>query len=407
MTLPTGWREATLAEVATLGSGGTPEAKNPAYYDGDIPWAVIGDLNDSVVRSTARSITRCGLDNSSAKVVPVDTILVGMYGSIGKLGIAGVRLATNQAIATIRAGDQVDHRYLFYYLLAQRRDLDHQGKGATQRNISQTVLKPWPIKFPEDLDEQRRIVELLEDHLSRLDAGRAGLAAAARRAQRLRWIAAMAEVSKAGGTEVRLGDIADVRNGIFVSRAGTEPDGVPILRIGAVRSMSLDLSDLRYSRRDESDLRAADALALPGDLLFTRYNGNPQFVGACAVVPSDAPTLTYPDKLIRVRITDSGVLPSFVALACSVGVARARIQAAVRTTAGQAGISGRDLKAVTLLLPDCDAQHSAVAAANDADVAVERLSDAISGSQRRVVALRRSLLTAAFSGQLTAETATA
>jgi type I restriction enzyme S subunit len=407
MMLPTGWREATLAEVATLSSGGTPEAKNPAYYDGDIPWAVIGDLNDGVVRSTARSITRRGLDQSSAKVVPVDTILLGMYGSIGKLGIAGVPLATNQAIATIRAGDQVDHRYLFYHLLGQRRDLDHQGKGAAQRNISQTVLKPWPIRFPDDLDEQRQIVALLEDRLSRLDAAQAGLAAAARRAERLRWSAAMVEVRKAGGTEVRLGDIADVRNGIFVSRPGTEPDGIPILRIGAVRLLSLDLSDLRYSQRDESDLRAADALALPGDLLFTRYNGNPQFVGACAVVPSNAPTLTYPDKLIRVRITDDGALPSFVALACSVGGARARIQAAVRTTAGQAGISGRDLKAVTLLLPDRDAQRSAVAAANDADTAAKRLSDAISSGQHRGVALRRSLLAAAFSGQLTAEMATA
>jgi type I restriction enzyme S subunit len=407
MTLPTGWREATLAEVATLSSGGTPEAKNPEYYDGDIPWAVIGDLNDGVVRSTARSITQRGLEHSSAKVVPVDTILLGMYGSIGKLGIAGVRMATNQAIATIRAGDQVDHRYLFYYLLGQRRDLDHHGKGAAQRNISQTVLKPWPIRFPVQLDEQRRIVAFLEDHLSRLDAAQAGLAAAARRAERLRWGAAMAEVSKAGGTEVRLGDIADVRNGIFVSRPGTEPDGIPILRIGAVRSLSLDLSDLRYSQRDESDLQAADALALPGDLLFTRYNGNPQFVGACVVVPSDAPTLTYPDKLIRVRITDDGALPSFVALACSVGGARAKIQAAVRTTAGQAGISGRDLKAATLCLPDRDAQQSAVAAANDADFAARRLSDAISSGQHRGSALRRSLLAAAFSGQLTAEMATA
>lgn len=405
--LPTGWREAALAEVATLSSGGTPMAKNPAYYDGDIPWAIIGDLNDGVVRSTAQSITQRGFDNSSAKIVPVNTILLGMYGSIGKLGLAGIRLATNQAIATIRAGDQVDHRYLFYYLLAQRRDLDHQGKGAAQRNISQTVLKPWPIRFPSDLDEQRRIVKLLEDHLSRLDAAQVDLAVAARRAERLRWSAAMAQVRKAGGTEVRLGEIADVRNGIFVSRAGTEPDGIPILRIGAVRSLSLDLSDLRYSRRDESDLRSADALALPGDLLFTRYNGNPQFVGACALVPADAPTLTYPDKLIRVRLTEDDALPSFVALACSVGRARARIQAAVRTTAGQAGISGRDLKAVTLLLPDRDAQRSAVAAASDASVAAGRLSDAISSGHHRRVALHRSLLAAAFSGQLTAETATA
>jgi type I restriction enzyme S subunit len=308
----------------------------------------------------------------------------------------------------VRLHPDVEPRWVMYAMQrpAVRRWADNHRHGVGRPRLGLKAIRQIPVPLPP-LDEQRRIVALLEDHLSRLDAAQAGLAAAARRAERLRWSAATTEVGKAGGTEVRLGDIADVRNGIFVSRAGTEPDGIPILRIGAVRSLSLDLSDLRYSQRDEADLRAADALALPGDLLFTRYNGNPQFVGACVVVPSDAPTLTYPDKLIRVRITDDGALPSFVALACSVGAARARIQAAVRTTAGQAGISGRDLKAVTLLLPDRDAQRSAVAVANDADAVVKRLSDVISSGQYRGVALRRSLLAAAFSGQLTAETATA
>jgi type I restriction enzyme, S subunit len=316
---------------------------------------------------------------------------------------AGLCSADMYPVAT-----DLDARYLKWWMLSP--DFTRFAAGEQARTVLPKINThalgrlPVPVAPPA---EQRRIVALLEDHLSRLDAAQVDLAVAARRAERLRWSAAMAQVRKAGGTEVRLGEIADVRNGIFVSRAGTEPDGIPILRIGAVRSLSLDLSDLRYSRRDESDLRAADALALPGDLLFTRYNGNPQFVGACAVVPADAPTLTYPDKLIRVRIADDDALPSFVALACSVGGARARIQAAVRTTAGQAGISGRDLKAVTLLLPDRDAQRSAVAAANDADVAVRRLSDAISSGQHRGVALRHSLLTAAFSGQLAAETATA
>jgi type I restriction enzyme S subunit len=208
-------------------------------------------------------------------------------------------------------------------------------------------------------------------------------------------------VSTAGGREVRLGEIASVRNGIFVSRPGSEPNGVPILRIGAVRSLSLDLSDLRYSERTEEDLRESDGLAQPGDLLFTRYNGNPRFVGACAAVPDDAPVLTYPDKLIRVRVTDDAALSEFVALACSVGAARAEIQASVRTTAGQAGIAGRDLKNVTLKLPDLKVQRTAIRAASESGVAAIRLSHELAIAQRRAAALRRSLLAAAFSGRLT------
>ncbi len=97
--LPNGWERKTLGEVATWGSGGTPQAGNSRFYGGQIPWAIIGDLTDSDVFTTEKHITEEGLANSSAKLVPVGAILIAMYGSIGKMGIAKVPMATNQAIA--------------------------------------------------------------------------------------------------------------------------------------------------------------------------------------------------------------------------------------------------------------------------------------------------------------------
>ena len=91
-SVPKGWRRKTLSEVASWGSGGTPAAGNKQFYGGDIPWAVIGDLSDGLVTKTAKSITQLGLDCSSAKRVPEGAVLVAMYGSIGKLGIAGIPL---------------------------------------------------------------------------------------------------------------------------------------------------------------------------------------------------------------------------------------------------------------------------------------------------------------------------
>ena len=167
--LPNGWQVKTLGEVAVWGSGGTPQAGNPAYYGGSIPWAIIGDLNDGIVSTTEKSITEDGLANSSAKLVPAGAILIAMYGSIGKMGIAGVPMATNQAIAfALPNQDLILPTYLFWFLSSQRELFLSQGKGATQQNISQTLLKAWQIPVPP-LDEQRRIVETLDDHLSRLD----------------------------------------------------------------------------------------------------------------------------------------------------------------------------------------------------------------------------------------------
>lgn len=168
--LPKGWKLATLGDVAKWGSGGTPASGRSDYYDGDIPWAVIGDMNDSILFETEKRITKEGLKSSSAKLVQEGAVLIAMYGSIGKLGIAGVPLATNQAIAFALPNTEIVlQKYLFLYLKSQREALLRSGKGATQQNISQTVLKAWKIPLPP-IAEQYQIVEFLDDHLSRLDA---------------------------------------------------------------------------------------------------------------------------------------------------------------------------------------------------------------------------------------------
>ena len=83
--LPDGWRWVKLGDVCEMGSGGTPNRGTAAYFGGDIPWVIIGDLNDGIVTHTRQTITDLGLANSSAKLVPAGAILVAMYGSIGKL----------------------------------------------------------------------------------------------------------------------------------------------------------------------------------------------------------------------------------------------------------------------------------------------------------------------------------
>ncbi|WP_374278725.1 restriction endonuclease subunit S [Azonexus sp.] len=172
-TLPKSWLLTTLGEAFKWGSGGTPKSGNPHYYGGDIPWLVIGDLNDGIVSESATKITRLGLENSSTKIVETGTILVAMYGSIGKLGIAGCHLATNQAIAFARTSE-IERMYLFYFLMFVRNKMASLGKGATQLNISQTVIKAFPFALAP-LVEQHRIVAKIEELFSELDQGVASL----------------------------------------------------------------------------------------------------------------------------------------------------------------------------------------------------------------------------------------
>ena len=158
----------TLGDLGEWGSGGTPLKAHAEYYGGNIPWLVIGDLNDGLVQKAGTNITPAGLANSSAKLIEPGTILIAMYGSIGKLGIAGFQCATNQAIAHCVPNEKVIHQYLFLLLRSLRDHLLAQGQGVAQQNISQKILKAYSVLVP-GVEEQHRIVAKVEKLMALCD----------------------------------------------------------------------------------------------------------------------------------------------------------------------------------------------------------------------------------------------
>jgi len=171
--MPVGWASIELIDAGIWGSGGTPSRKNPRYYEnGSIPWLVIGDLNDQAVEEFSTSITELGPINSSAKLIPTGSLLVAMYGSIGKLGITTFPCTTNQAIAFCIPNEElVELRYLFHALANAKPELIAKGQGGAQQNISQGILKEHLIPL-SPLNEQRRIAAKLDITLAAVEACR-------------------------------------------------------------------------------------------------------------------------------------------------------------------------------------------------------------------------------------------
>jgi len=169
--LPSGWANSKISDFAIMSSGGTPSRKQSNYYDGNIPWAKIGDLDDGYVRETEEAVSDEGLKKSSAKLMPENTLLLAMYGaSIGKLGITKIPLSTNQAIACIRPKDSISVEYLFHFFKLSRRDLIKLGQGGAQPNISQTILKRIDVPIAP-VKEQERIVDKIDELFSAIEAG--------------------------------------------------------------------------------------------------------------------------------------------------------------------------------------------------------------------------------------------
>jgi type I restriction enzyme, S subunit len=204
-----------------------------------------------------------------------------------------------------------------------------------------------------------------------------------------------------GWTSARLGDLAlEVRNGISAKPDGET--GTAILRISAVRAMALSVADTRFLAGNASSW---ESYALQrDDLLFTRYNGNPSLVGVCARVKIQPDNLlVYPDKLIRVRLDPRVALPAFIEKAVHVGASRSFINGKTKTSAGQVGISGADLKEVPVLLPPLNEQRRIVAKVEVLQARSRRAREALDAVPPLLETLRQSILAAAFRGDLTKE----
>ena len=167
--LPENWCWTRLENVANWGSGGTPSRKHPEYYQGNIPWIKTGELKDDFIYDAEEHISEEAISKFNAKLFPVNTVVLAMYGAtIGKAGIMGCELATNQACACGVSNESINYRFLFEYIKSQKDGFIASGKGGAQPNISQQIIKSYPIPL-HPLPEQKRIVYRIESLFSKLD----------------------------------------------------------------------------------------------------------------------------------------------------------------------------------------------------------------------------------------------
>ena len=191
------------------------------------------------------------------------------------------------------------------------------------------------------------------------------------------------------------GLVRSIRNGIAVKP--DEIGALKIFRISAVRPMAFDLNDFR--RITDPDGRMEHYRLKYGDLLFTRYNGSRDYVGVSAMYRGDG-THVHPDKLIRCQVESNIINSAYLEAATNCGESRSHIEKRIRTTAGQSGVSGTDLK--TMPVPICSpAEQAEIVRILDTRLqAIEAVDKEIDANFTRAESLRQSILKQAFSGKL-------
>lgn len=159
----TKWQEVRLGDVCEkVYSGGTPKSSNPMYYNGNIPWLNTKEVHFNRIYKTEKYITNAGLENSSAKWVPSNSVIVAMYGATaGNVAISFIPLTTNQACCNLIIDENKStFKFIYYYLLFKNTELASLANGGAQQNLNKQQIKDFPINIPP-LDVQKKIAGVL------------------------------------------------------------------------------------------------------------------------------------------------------------------------------------------------------------------------------------------------------
>jgi type I restriction enzyme S subunit len=410
-----GWQTKRFDEFGELFSGSTPSTANANYWDGNIVWVTPADLsklNSRYIHDSGKQITQRGLNACSTHLLPAGSIVLSSRAPIGYVALPTVPFCTNQGCKTIKLKKGFDSEFAYYNVLFNIKKIKDLGEGTTFAEISKTALASVEIDFPQSINEQAKIAEVL----STADRAIEQTEALIDKQQRIK-TGLMQDLLTRGIDEhgnIRseqthkfkdspLGRIpvewdltslnACVRNdspicyGILMPGPGHD-NGVPVIKVrdivgGEILRDNLLLTDPKIDKQyQRSRLREAD-------LLIT-IRGT---TGRIAVVPTELGGANITQDTARVRLNDDHSHRYFYFLLQSKAV---QDQVSLHTI-GQAvkGINIRDVKSIFLALPK-NSEQQAIAER------LEKIQETLNSTQgqlNKIRALRTGLMQDLLTGK--------
>ncbi|WP_270666829.1 MULTISPECIES: restriction endonuclease subunit S [unclassified Aeromonas] len=389
------WPMVKLGEIFKITSGGTPSRSKREYYEnGSIAWIKTGDLHNKFITHASEFITEAGLQSSSTRIYPKNTILVAMYGAtIGACSILKIEACTNQACAAFTPNEKVDTLFLYYLLKYSQPKFINAGAGGAQPNISATFLKNFEIPLPP-LDEQKRIAAILDkaDAIRQKRQQAITLADDFLRSVFLDMFGDPVTNPK-GWDEVILKDIADIRSGVTKGKIVKDDDAItlPYMRVANVQDGYLDLSSIQEITVSQKD--AKKSMLQIGDILLTE-GGDPDKLGRGHVWNGEIENCIHQNHIFSVRVMDRDyVRPSFLSSVISSPRGKKYFLKVGKQTTGIATINKTVLSEFLPFIPPLEMQDKYLGI-------MKKVKEMPMYSECDYMKLFSSLSQKAFSGQL-------
>jgi len=392
-----------IGDVAMVVNGGTPKSKVAEYWGGDVQWLTpkdMGRMESREISKTPRTITQAGLKGSSARLVPAGSVILSTRAPIGHLAINTVPMAFNQGCRAIITSDKLDPVYLYYFLYMSRDLLNDLGSGTTFKELSATNLKSVKIPFPP-LEEQKRIVAVLDAAFEGLARARAHVEANLQNAQELfesyieNHIANLEQHAL-----VPLEELSEVVSGYSFSSGDFDSDNpiqsIKITNVGLKQFVETDTAKLPIEYLSEFSRFSIPHGSIVIALTRTIISGGLKV----AIVPESFSGALLNQRVAALKVSNNDTLRDFLYLFLGSSFVVKYVQEKANTLM-QPNLSINDLKKLPVPKVCDDQQKKLVESATNLRKRVFDLIEQYQSTMQDLDDLRQSLLQKAFAGELT------
>ncbi|MCG2737596.1 MAG: restriction endonuclease subunit S [Candidatus Methanoperedenaceae archaeon] len=319
--MKTGWEVKRLGNVCDIVNGGTPDTKVKEYWDGENLWITpkdMGKLNSIFVDETERKITDSGLKNSSAKLLPINSIILSSRAPIGHLAINKKPMSTNQGCKGIVPKNMLDFLFLYYFLKKSVELLNSLGSGTTFKELSGSKLAEVIILLPP-LSEQKRIIAILGEAFESITKAKENAEKNLKNANEIFESYLQSVFENKGGEWKKVQLSSLIEKGWIISHldgnhGGDYPrkeefinEGVPYISAKCLKGNSVDLSLAKYLTPERAG-RINKGVAINNDVLFA-HNAT---VGPVAILRTNEEKIILGTSLTYYRCNPEHILPEYL-----------------------------------------------------------------------------------------------
>jgi len=323
--MPKDWNVVTVEELGEVVTGTTPSTFNKEYWDGEYPFVTPTDITETkYVEKTERQVTQKGVERG--RLIPKDSVLVTCIASIGKITLASEPCITNQQINAIICKEEVDPHYVYYATAFRSNILKTWAGRTTNPIVKKSLFEKFPSALPRNVNEQRKIAEVLSTVDEAIQKTREMIA----KTERLKKGLMRQLFTKGIGHKefrysqeldyeiakewkvAKLGEVNEFRNGINFKKEQRGDKGILTIDVLNMYGQGIYVSFSNLYRVGMSLKQDSDYILKKGDILFVRSSFKQEGVGWTSLFSGWKEPVTFCGFIIRARLNTREVLPEFL-----------------------------------------------------------------------------------------------